>query len=174
MAMSIEDIRQAFVKHGRGDLKLSRARIRYPPGGKQILQFTGWHSDGTPFAVQSAPFKGCPVQRTGEMASDLVRLHQGWPASPQTSEAFMAGVDLQIRGLSDIVKRAREGIAQARSSTDKVGVSAKALASSADAIAKQIDQAREDIEFEATTLGNGGQESSQQSDAAQKQQEGKV
>lgn len=62
--------------------------------------------------------------------------------------------ELRIKGLGEAVARVRSGILAARSAATGVDNAARAFVASANALAKQIDQAKADIEFEATQLGN--------------------
>lgn len=61
---------------------------------------------------------------------------------------------LKIKGLADAVTRVRSGILAARAAASGVDNAARAFVASANALCKQIDDARSDIEFEATQLGN--------------------
>lgn len=63
-------------------------------------------------------------------------------------------MDLKIKGLGDAAARVKAGIAAVRAAADRTDQSAKAFIMSADALTKQIDDARSDMEFEATQLGN--------------------
>jgi hypothetical protein len=52
--MGIADIREAFLSGADGYLDVRDVGMRYAKDGRQILQFTGWHRNGTPFAFVSA------------------------------------------------------------------------------------------------------------------------
>ena len=75
-------------------------------------------------------------------------------------------VKVEIKGLGDTVNRAREAIRKARNSVAGMHESGRALEDVANQIAKTFDQHREDLLFEAQTLGNsnGSDESSEQKD----------
>jgi hypothetical protein len=74
--MSMHAVRIAFVDAAAGALRLDHAGLHYQ-GSRQVLSFTGWHADGTPFAMATAPFDGNPVIRAGEAARDIVAAHAG-------------------------------------------------------------------------------------------------
>jgi hypothetical protein len=76
--MSHDDVRRAFVNTAAGKLSLERLGLTYAPDG-QIINLTGWHSDGTPFAFISAPFMDEPDDRAREIALDLITAHTGKP-----------------------------------------------------------------------------------------------
>ena len=56
--MGIADIREVIRLGCGGYLDVRDVGLRYAKDGRQILQFTGWHRDGTPFAFVSAAFAG--------------------------------------------------------------------------------------------------------------------
>ena len=74
--MSMQAVRLAFAAAAVGELRLDHAGLAYQ-GSRQVLSFTGWHADGTPFAMVTAPFDGNPVIRAGEVARDIVAAHAG-------------------------------------------------------------------------------------------------
>jgi hypothetical protein len=43
----------------------------------QVLSFTGWHADGAPFAMVTAPFDDDPVLRAGQLARDIIAAYAG-------------------------------------------------------------------------------------------------
>ena len=51
--MGIADIRGAFLSGADGYLDVRDVGMQYAKDGRQILQFTGWYRDGTPFAFVS-------------------------------------------------------------------------------------------------------------------------
>ena len=77
--MSIEAIRSAFMAAGKGVLRLTRAGLAYKDS-HQVLTFAGWHADGTPFAMATAPFDGHPVERAAQAALAIIAAH-GQPAA---------------------------------------------------------------------------------------------
>ncbi len=74
--MSMHAVRIAFTDAAAGELRLDHAGLHYQ-GNRQVLSFTGWHADGTPFAMVTAPFESNPVTRAGEVARDIVAAHAG-------------------------------------------------------------------------------------------------
>lgn len=63
---------------------------------------------------------------------------------------------IEIKGLGAAVQSAKKGIADVRSETSGLSSDAAALVSELQDVRAQIKQARDDIAFEAQTLGNGG------------------
>lgn len=74
--MGIWDVRAAIEAASAGQITLQIAKVD-SAGAQKILSLAGWHMDGTPFAVRSAPFDGDPRTRAREIAWDLIRLHYG-------------------------------------------------------------------------------------------------
>jgi len=74
--MSMHAVRIAFTDAAAGELRLDHAGLSYQ-GNWQVLSFTGWHGDGTPFAMVTAAFAGNPVTRASEVARDIVAAHAG-------------------------------------------------------------------------------------------------
>src|ERR1700742_117643 len=74
--MSMHAVRIAFTSAAAGEPRLDRAGLSYK-GNRQVLSFTGWHGDGTPFAMVTAPFEQNPVTRAGEVARDIIAAHAG-------------------------------------------------------------------------------------------------
>lgn len=62
--------------------------------------------------------------------------------------------DLKIKGLGETAARVKAGIAAVRDAAGRTDSAAKAFVTTADALTKQLDDARADMEFEATQLGN--------------------
>lgn len=63
-------------------------------------------------------------------------------------------VMLEIKGLGAAVTEARKGIADARAASAGVGESARRLVSVLGDVKEQLDNAHDDLKFEAQTLGN--------------------
>jgi hypothetical protein len=78
--VGIDNISTLFEAAGQGRLKLHTAGLSYVDNNEQVLKFTGWHADGTPFAFVSAPFASDPHTRAIQVAHDLIVAHTGKPA----------------------------------------------------------------------------------------------
>jgi hypothetical protein len=86
--MSIEAIRSAFMAAGEGVLRLTHAGLAYQDS-HQVLTFAGWHADGTPFAMATAPFDGHPVERAAQAALAIIAAH-GRPAATRGNTTMSA------------------------------------------------------------------------------------
>jgi hypothetical protein len=86
--MGMEGVRTAFLHAAAGRLRLDHAGLTYRDGA-QILALTGWHADGTPFALVTAPFCGDVQRRARQAACNIVAAHAGAgeAAAPQAAEA---------------------------------------------------------------------------------------
>ncbi len=91
--MSMHAVRAAFADAAGGGLRLDHAGLAYQ-GGRQVLSFTGWHVDGTPFALVTAPFDGNPVIRAGEVARDIIATHTGPMQTPRSTIMSQKGSGL--------------------------------------------------------------------------------
>jgi len=78
--MGIANVRSAFLAAADGRLRLDHAGLSYQ-NSHQVLSFTGWHTDGAPFAMITAPFDGDPVLRAAQVARDIIAAYVGRPAS---------------------------------------------------------------------------------------------
>lgn len=67
---------------------------------------------------------------------------------------------IEIKGLGNIVADARKAIAGVRSETAGLNTDAGNLVTAVKDVRAQIQQAHADLKFEAETLGNGGETSS--------------
>src|SRR5215831_7054025 len=79
--MGIANVRSAFLAAADGRLRLDHAGLSYQ-NSHQVLSFTGWHADGAPFAMVTAPFDDDPVLRAGQVARDIIAAYVGPPARP--------------------------------------------------------------------------------------------
>jgi hypothetical protein len=86
--MGMEGVRIAFLHAAAGGLRLDHAGLSYRDGA-QVLAFTGWHADGTPFALVTAPFCGDVQLRARQAVRDIVAAHSGaaQAAAPQGADA---------------------------------------------------------------------------------------
>jgi hypothetical protein len=74
--MGMEHVRLAFRDAAQAELRLEQAGMTYQ-GSLQVLSLTGWHSDGAPFAMVTAPFSGDPQRRARQAARDIIIAHGG-------------------------------------------------------------------------------------------------
>ncbi len=82
--MGMDGVRAAFRDAAQGRLRLEHAGLDYR-GSAQVLSFTGWHANGTPFAFVTAPFMGDVLARTRQAARDLIAAHAGMPPPATTN-----------------------------------------------------------------------------------------
>src|SRR5690242_11642648 len=78
--MGMEGVRTAFLHAAAGRLRLDHAGLTYRDDA-QVLALTGWHADGTPFALVTAPFCGDVQLRARQPAR---RQHR---SKPQTERS---------------------------------------------------------------------------------------
>jgi len=88
--VSMLPVRIAFQDEAAGALRLDHAGLSYQDN-RQVLSFTGWHADGTPFALVTAAFAGSPVDRAKQAARDIVASHGTQSASLSLGRAGVAG-----------------------------------------------------------------------------------
>lgn len=150
------DVRAAFARRGGNALLLHRLAMRYQNNG-QVIDVTGWHRDGTPFAFVSAPFKSDPIERAGEIAHDLVRLHTGKP--PQTVKESRMAAPKPITGLATVL---RDNLAKASARAAKLADDVKGSVDNlhtqldgAEKVKAEIDSAANEIQ-KAIGMDNGG------------------
>jgi hypothetical protein len=173
--MAIEDVRAAFLAASPPGVKLHDATMRYDDAGRQILGFTGWHTDGTPFAFASAPFAGNPAQRAAEIAIDLMLAHSGTVPAPKPTVPLPSDY-LAVRRknwtgqatamptppINGLAATLREQLKAATARADAIAAKAKdsvgnlhAVLDTAEATVKQVDAAAADIQS-ALGMSNGG------------------
>lgn len=125
--MNMQAVRSAFATAAGLHLRLDHAGLTYQgSGGRQVLSFTGWHSDGTPFAMVTAPFEGFAVIRAAQAARDIIAGHTG-------SELRNDGMSQKGSGLA----RLMGGL--------------KNLDASADALATRLETAMGSLQTEMAT-----------------------
>jgi hypothetical protein len=140
--MSMENVRIAFLLAAAGGLRLDHAGLTYQ-GQSQVLSFTGWHSDGTPFAIVTAPFDESPTLRARRAAEDIIRTHAGAPSS---SSATSAPISAPISSL-----RRRIDMSQKGSGLARLMGGLKSLDASADALATRLETAMSGLQSEMAT-----------------------
>jgi hypothetical protein len=136
--MGMENIRVAFLHAAEGRLRLDHAGMTYR-GLSQVLSFTGWHSDGTPFAMVTAPFDGSPTVRARRAARDIIQAHAGAPLSPAPISAPISSLRRQI------------DMSQKGSGLARLMGGLKSLDDSADALATRLETAIERLQAEMAT-----------------------
>ena len=83
--MGIASVRSAFLAAANGRLRIDHAGLSYQ-NSHQVLSFTGWHADGAPFAMVTAPFDDDPVLRAAQVARDIIAAYVGRPAAAPINE----------------------------------------------------------------------------------------
>jgi hypothetical protein len=83
--MGIASVRSAFLAAADRRLRLDHAGLSYQ-NSHQVLSFTGWHADGVPFAMVTAPFDDDPVLRAARVARDIIAAYVGRPAAPPINQ----------------------------------------------------------------------------------------
>jgi len=171
--MGVADLRNAFHLAARGQLRLDQASLRHQNNG-QVLNFTGWHADNTPFAFVSAPFHGHPNERAAQIAADLIQAHTGGaqafsvmqmptPSARQVSRPSPIGPSMPTPpAISGLAALLRQNLAAANARAAKIAadfpVSVATLNSRLDEAEKikgEIDAAANDIQ-QAMGMDNGG------------------
>jgi hypothetical protein len=149
--MGIADIREAFLSGADGYLDVRDVGMRYAKDGRQILQFTGWHRDGTPFAFVSAAFAGDPGTRAAEIAGDLIAAHRGTSCMPAPAP---------IKALAQTL---RDHLTEATTRADSVATKAKqsvtnlhSILDNAERVVQELDTAAADIQAALGINTNGG------------------
>lgn len=136
----MESLRIAFMHAAEGRLRLDHAGLSYQ-GKSQVLSVTGWHVDGMPFAMVTAPFSGNPQVRARQAARDIVAAHAG-PAAlvPAATEP------------EPIVQIRREvRMSQKGSGLARLMGGLKSLDANADALADRLDKALSSLTTEMAT-----------------------
>ena len=134
--MSMESVRVAFVQAAAGRLRLDHAGLAYQ-GPSQVLSFTGWHADGTPFALVTAPFADSPTLRARRAAQDIIQAHGAPPAAPPPAPSGSP--------------RRRIDMSQKGSGLARLMGGLKSLDASADALATRLETAMGSLQTEMTT-----------------------
>jgi len=156
--VSMLPVRIAFQDSAAGALRLDHAGLTYQ-GSRQVLSFTGWHSDGTPFALVTGPFDGSPIERAKKAAQDIVASHVGSPSlsslrrtggdggSVQPSPSSVARAEPPpITALRSRVEMSQKGSGLARLMGGLRDVDAKA-----DALASRLEAALGGLHAEMST-----------------------
>lgn len=65
---------------------------------------------------------------------------------------------IEIKGLANLVSGARQGISDVRAAFSELGTESRGLKADAESITEQVRQHRDDLRFEASSLGNSSNE----------------
>jgi hypothetical protein len=122
-------IRNSFLASADGLLRLDATALVEESHGRR-LHFTGFHRDGTPFAVESALFTASPLAR-----------------------AAIAGLAQTLRErLTAVTERAGALSARAGSTVENFN----AVLDSAESVLKEVDGAAADVQAALGSSTNGG------------------
>ncbi|HLH92539.1 MAG TPA: hypothetical protein VKX28_29270 [Xanthobacteraceae bacterium] len=135
--MGMESVRIAFGAAAAGALRLEHAGLAYQ-GGQQVLSLTGWHADGTPFALVTAPFAGDVQARARRAARDIIAAHGSAPTpslSPTPIDSLRSTANMSQKG---------SGLARLMGGL-------RNLDASADALATRLETAMASLQGEMAT-----------------------
>jgi hypothetical protein len=133
--MGMESVRIAFGAAAAGALRLAHAGLTYQ-GNQQVLSLTGWHADGTPFALVTAPFAGDVLARARQAARDIIAAHGVTaPLAPTPIDSLRSTMTMSQKG---------SGLARLMGGL-------KNLDASADALATRLESAMASLQGEMAT-----------------------
>lgn len=146
------DVKAVFEHASGGRLTCDYWR-RYPTHDHaEIVRLGGINrSTGRSFAIRSTPFRDGQVDR---IAAELAAV-----VLSQQDEGFIVPIDIpefKIKGFSDAYAEATKALSEGRAAMGGVRDEGAALVKVCSTIASQMKNAREDLIFQATQLGNGG------------------
>ena len=130
--MGITNVRSAFLAAASGRLRLDHAGLSYQ-NSHQVLSFTGWHADGAPFAMVTAPFDDDPVRRAARVARDIIAAYVGRRAAPPINELRRTVMSQKGSGLARLMG------------------SLRSLDADADALASRLEAAMANLSAEMAT-----------------------
>ena len=139
--MGMESVRIAFGAAAGRALRLAHAGLAYQ-GSQQVLSLTGWHADGTPFALVTAPFAGDVQVRARQAARDIIAAHGVTPTPPPTLPPPRTPID----SLRSTINMSQKGSGLAR-----LMGGLKNLDASADALATRLESAMANLQGEMAT-----------------------
>ena len=143
-------IRNTFIGTAGGRLRLESAGMTIESHGTR-LHFTGFHRDGTPFVVLSAPFTASPIERAAQMAADIITTHTGVTFMP--APAVVSGLAQTLRSrLTEVTKRADDISLRANSAVDNLNT----VLDSAEGVIRDVDTAAADVQSALGLNTNGG------------------
>jgi len=151
MPVSGNEVRSVFETAANGALTLtnwSRRVVALNPKLEQLEVSCVVVATGERLHLTSAPFLNGLINEAAALL--------GSSSIANVSRGGEMVIDLKIKGLTEAVTNARQGISAVRQAAARVGDSAAAFAATAAEVQKQIDAAHDDLKFEATQLGNAG------------------
>ena len=131
--MGIANVRSAFLAAANGRLRIDHAGLSYQ-NSHQVLSFTGWHADGAPFAMVTAPFDDDPVLRAAQVARDIIAAYVGRPAPAPINQL-----------------RSKVAMSQKGSGLARLMGGLRSLDADADALAARLEAAMTSLSAEMTT-----------------------
>jgi hypothetical protein len=143
-------IRNSFLGTADGLLRLETTALVEESHGRR-LHFTGFHRDGTPFAVESALFTTSPLARAAQIAQDIITTHTGVQFMP--APVAIAGLAQTLRErLTAVTERAGALSARAGSTVENFN----AVLDSAESVLKEVDGAAAEVQAALGLSTNGG------------------
>ena len=130
--MGIASVRSAFLAVADGRVRLDHAGLSYQ-NSHQVLSFTGWHADGAPFAMVTAPFDDDPVLRAAQVARDIIAAYVGRRAATPINELRRTVMSQKGSGLARLMGGLRS------------------LDADADALASRLEAAMANLSAEMAT-----------------------
>jgi hypothetical protein len=130
--MGIASVRSAFLAAADGRVRLDHAGLSYQ-NSHQVLSFTGWHADGAPFAMVTAPFDDDPVLRAAQVARDIIAAYVGRRAATPINELRRTVMSQKGSGLARLMG------------------SLRSLDADADALASRLEAAMANLSAEMAT-----------------------
>jgi len=142
------DVRANFDQAAGSDLRLDKFTLTRADGGGWVLSVAGWHADGTPFAIVTAPFRVHPEIRARELARDIIRSHTGLsvPATPVAQPVAPSREPAPVQHLRSYFEMSKKGSGLAR----LVG-SLKDTDTIADKLADRLEAALKNLAAEMAT-----------------------
>jgi hypothetical protein len=141
-------VRDAFLAAADGRLQLANLALTPQSDGAR-LHVTGFHQDGTPFAVE-VPCDGDAVLRAARLASDILNLHRG---TNMPAPAAISGLAQTLRDqLKAATARASALSQRAQDSVQNLN----GVLDTADGVVADLDKAASEIQAALGLATNGG------------------
>ena len=129
--VGIADVKNVFRRKAG---PVDRAKLTYE-NGKQVLSMSGHRPDGSPYAITSAPFGGCPIAKSKQLAAELEKMQMS-----------------SILGAGYLGQRARQRVADAKARLAKAGEKFEGAIGEADKAAGNLEGVADQIAKEAADL----------------------